>query len=116
VAFETADLASFADILDPAVRWGPPGDPTPPCQTREQVLEWYERAKESGARAQVSEIAVLGDRVLVGLVVAGTGEARIRGGHAGRWQLLTVRAGRIVDIVGFEQKDEAIAWASGIAP
>jgi ketosteroid isomerase-like protein len=109
LALETADLSSFNDLLDPNVRWGPPGDPSPPCQSREQVLAWYERGKESGARARVSEVVVLGDQILVGLLVAGTLEAEERGGRATRWQVLTVREGRVVDIVGFDQRSEAAA-------
>ena len=110
-ALETADLSALSDVLDPNVRWGPPGDPSPPCQTREQVIAWYSRAKESGATAQVSEIVVLGNRILVGLAVTGTRSAAQSGGQAARWQLLTVRAGLVVDIVGFDQRSETVAHA-----
>jgi hypothetical protein len=74
------------------------------------VLAWYSRGRELGARAQVSEVAVVGDRILVGLVVAGTQPARERGGQATRWQVLTVSGGRICDIVGFDERSEAAAW------
>jgi ketosteroid isomerase-like protein len=111
IALEAADLSSFSDLLDPDVRWGPPGDPSPPCQNRKQVLAWYQRGRDAGTRAQVSEISVLGDRILVGLVVAGTEAARERGGRATRWQVLTVRDGRVVDIVGFDQRSEAAVCA-----
>jgi hypothetical protein len=84
MAMEAADLSAFSDILDPNVRWGPPGDPSPPCQSRKQVLAWYRRRKNSGARVRVPEVVVLGDRILVGLVVAGTEGARERGGQAAR--------------------------------
>lgn len=110
-AFESGDLAAFADLLHPDVQWGPPDDPTPPCRNRDQVLAWYRKGRESGTRAQVTEVVVTGDRLLVGLVVRGTGEARQRGGQATRWQVLTVREGRIAGIVGFEQRSEAEAWA-----
>jgi ketosteroid isomerase-like protein len=109
-ALGTGDSDSFRELLDPGVHWGPPGDPSPPCQNREQVIAWYERAKDAGASAVVSEVSVVGDRIVVGLVVAGTGGARARGGHATRWQVLSVANGRIADIVGFEEKQEALAW------
>jgi ketosteroid isomerase-like protein len=109
VALEAADLSAFSDLLDPNVRWGPPGDPSPPCQSREQVLAWYQRGKQSGVSARVTEVVVLGDQILVGLVVAGNEPARARGGQATRWQVLTVREGRVVDIVGFDQRSEAVA-------
>jgi len=114
-ALETADLSALSDLLDPDVRWGPPGDPSPPCQTREQVIAWYRRGRESGARAGVSEVVVLGNRVLVGLVVVGTRSAAESGGQAARWQVLTVRDGLAVDIVGFDQRTEAIAHAGAAA-
>ena len=115
IALETADLATFADVLDPNVRWGAPGDPSPPCQSREQVLTWYQQGKESGATARVNEIFVLGDHVIVGLLVSHTPFARERGGEAARWQVLTVRDGRVVDIVAFDQRAEAVACAAASA-
>jgi ketosteroid isomerase-like protein len=115
IAYESGDVASFAELLDPNVRWGPPGDPAPPCQNREQVLAWYERGSQAGMTARVSEVSVLGDRILVGLMVADSKASKQRGGAAARWQLLTVREGRVVDIVGFEQKSEALDWAESPA-
>ena len=115
-ALESADLVALGDLLDPNVRWGPPGDPSPPCQSREQVLAWYRRGKKSGTSARVSEIVVLGDRILVGLIVTGNRADRERGGHATRWQVLTVRGAKIVDIVGFDQRSEAAAHADEPAP
>jgi hypothetical protein len=111
-ALEAADLRAYADLLDPAVRWGPPGDPVPPCQSREQVLAWYQRGRDAGTRARVTETQVSGDKILVGLAVTGlavTGEEAA--GETGRWQVLTVRGGRITDIIGFDDRDEAAVWA-----
>lgn len=111
--YETGDVGLLAEILDPSVRWGAPGDPSPPCQSREQVIAWYERAKTSGVSAHVTEVEALGDRLLVGLVVRGGDAGRERGGLASRWQLFTVRGGKVVDIVGFEQRAEAESFAQG---
>lgn len=108
---EAADLAAFRDLLDPAVHWGPPGDPAPPCQNRDQVLSWWRRARDSGVRAHVAEALAFGDRILVGLKVTGAAD----GGEHDRWQVLTVRDGRVADIVGFDDRAEAAAWA-GIPP
>jgi ketosteroid isomerase-like protein len=112
VALEGGDLSAFSDLLDPNVHWGAPGDTSPPCQNREQVLAWYQRGQASGASAEVAEITVLGDRLLVGLVVRGTKQSRERGGRALRWQLLSVRDGRVIEIVGFERRDEVETYAS----
>jgi RimJ/RimL family protein N-acetyltransferase/ketosteroid isomerase-like protein len=112
-ALETADLAAFGALLAPDVHWGPPGDPAPPCQNRDQVLSWYRRGRQAGVRAQVSETAVAGDRILVGLRVTGSRAGR-PGGQQDRWQVLTVRDGQVVDIRGFGDRGEA-AVAAGLA-
>jgi hypothetical protein len=111
-ALEAADLEAYADLLDPAVRWGPPGDPAPPCQSRRQVLDWYQRGRDAGTRARVTETRVSGDKILVGLAVTGAGTS----GETGRWQVLTVRGGRVAEIVAFDERDEAAAWAGLSGP
>jgi ketosteroid isomerase-like protein len=112
VALESADVSAFNDLLDPNVHWGAPDDPRPSCQNRNQVLAWYQRGREAGVRASVTEVVVLGDRILVGLTVRGSDAAEDRGGVALRWQVLSVRAGRVVDIVAFDDRAEAVARAT----
>ncbi len=109
VALEAADLSAFGHLLDPNVTWGAPGARRPTCQNRDQVLSWYRRGKESGSEARVSEVAVHGDRILVEMTVRNTQAADERGGAALRWQVLSVRDGRVVDIVGFDDRTEAVA-------
>ena len=108
-ALEAADLTAYADLLDPAVRWGPPGDPSPLCRSRDQVLAWYRRGRDAGTRARVTETLVSGDRILVGLKV--TGSQAAAAGEKDRWQVLTVRSDRITEITGFDDRDEAAAHA-----
>ncbi len=115
IALESADLRAFGDLLDTNVRWGAPDDPTPSCQNRRQVLAWYERGRGAGVRAQVSEVVVVGDRIVVGLTVSGREVAPQSSGGAERWQVLTVRDGRVVDIVGFDHRDEAMARTKFVA-
>jgi ketosteroid isomerase-like protein len=105
------DLASYRALLDPDVSWGAPGARQPSCRNRDQVLSWYEKGREAGMRAQVSDVSILGDRLLVSLTVGGTEAAQQRGGAALRWQVLTVRHGRIIDIVGFDDRQDALAHA-----
>jgi RimJ/RimL family protein N-acetyltransferase len=57
----------------------------------------------------VSEVSVHGDRVLVGLRVT-SGQAPGSGG-AERWQVLTVRGGRVASITGFGDRGDAVAHA-----
>ena len=110
-ALATGDVSAFADLLDPNVTWRAPGARKPTCKNRSQVLHWYQRAQESGVRGNAFDVEVIGDRLLVSLVVRGTDDARERGGTALRYQVYTVRGGRIVDIVGFDDKADARAHA-----
>ena|SRR5258708_7370900 len=111
VALESGDLDAISELLDPNVRWGAPGDDAPSCQNRRQVLAWYRRGREAGVRARVTELTVYGNKILVGLKVSGNRTAGREGGVADRWQVLTVSEGRIVDIRGFEERDEAAVRA-----
>ena len=106
-ALGSADLSAFADLLDPAVRWGAPDDMDGGCQNRKQVLDWYRRGREAGARASVTEVVPNGDKILVGLRVTGTQTAAELGGEADRWQVLTVADGRVIDIRAFDDRADA---------
>jgi ketosteroid isomerase-like protein len=107
---DSEDPAAFADLLAPDVTWGAPGARNPSCKNRDQVLAWYRRGQDAGVRGTVHDVEVLGDRLLVSMSVRGTEDAQERGGAVLRFQVLTVRDGRIADIVGFEDKAEARAY------
>ena len=111
LALAAEDLSAFADLLDPDVTWGAPGARNPTCKNRNQVVAWYRRGRDAGVRGGVFDVEVLGDRLLVSMSVQGTRNARERGGAALRFQVLTIRDGRIVDIVGFDDKAEARSHA-----
>jgi ketosteroid isomerase-like protein len=110
-ALSSADLSSCRDLLDPNVHWGGPDDPTASCQNRDQVLAWYRRGRDAGVRATVSEVAVAGDQIVVGLTVVGNQAGDDDTGVRERWQVLTVRDGRVIDIVGFDDRVEAATRA-----
>ncbi len=110
-ALAAEDLTAFTELLDPDVTWGAPGARNPSCKNRSQVLAWYQRGREAGVRGSVFDVDVIGDRLLVSMSVRGTQDGRDRGGTALRYQLLTVRNGSIVDIVGFDDKADALAHA-----
>ena len=111
-ALAAEDLSAYAELLDPAVTWGAPGSRNPSCKNRDHVLAWYQRGRDAGVRGSVYEVEILGDRLLVTMSVRGTENARERGGAALRFQVLTVRSGRVVDIVGFDDKTEALSYVS----
>ena len=108
VALESADVSQFGELLDPRVRWGAPDDPSPSCQSRDEVLAWYGRGRAAGRHAHVIDVQAHGDKILVHLTVSTRS-------HSGaviendRWQVLTCARGRIVDIRGFETSAEAFA-------
>ena len=109
-ALAAEDLSDFAELLDPAVTWGAPGARNPNCKRRNQVLAWYQRGRDAAARGSVYDVEVLGDRLLVSMTVRGTDNAKERGGAGLRFQVLTVRSGKVVDIVGFDSKTDALSY------
>ena len=110
MALVAEDLSAFTELLDPAVTWGAPGARNPSCKNRNQVLAWYQRGRDAGVRGSVYDVEVLGDRLLVTMSVRGTENGTERGGPALRFQVLTVRSGKVVDIVGFDDKTEALSY------
>jgi len=115
LALESGDLGAIRDLLDPGARWGAPEGPgSADCQNRDQVLAWWARARATGARAVVTEVIAGAGTLLVGLEVTGTPEALEAGGAAQRWQVLTVRGDRIIDIRGFGDR-AAAAGRAGVA-
>lgn len=111
-ALDAADLGAFADLLDPDVTWGAPGDPSPPCRNRNQVLAWYRQGRTDGRRAHVVDITCHKDKILVTMTVTDRRQPTVATEHQS-WQVLTVAGGRVVDIRGYDDKDEAAA-AAGI--
>jgi hypothetical protein len=112
LALESGDLDAIRDLLDPAARWGAPEGPDEAdCQNRDQVVAWWARARAAGARAVVTEVTAGAGTLLVGLEVTGTPAVREAGQAAQRWQVLTLRGDRIVDIRGFDDRAMAAARA-----
>jgi ketosteroid isomerase-like protein len=111
-ALVSEDLPAFTELLDPDVTWGAPGARNPSCKNRNQVLAWYQRGQEAGVQGSVYDVEVIGDRLLVSMSVQGTRSARERGTAALRFQVLTIRSDKIVEIVGFDDKAEALSYIS----
>jgi len=112
LALESGSLDAIRDLLDPGARWGAPEGPDEAdCQNRDEVVTWWASARAAGARAVVTELTAGAGTFLVGLEVTGTEAALEAGGAAERWQVLTLRDDRIVDIRGFDNRPEAAARA-----
>lgn len=110
-ALAATDPGPFADLLAPDVTWGAPGDPSPPCRNRQQVLAWYQRGRAEGRRAEDVRVTVHGDKLLVAMTVMSSDQAG-SGLAAPRWQVLTVVDGRIADIRGYDNERDAVEAAS----
>jgi ketosteroid isomerase-like protein len=106
IAMDAADLEQFAELLDPGVTWGAPGDPTPTCQSRSQVLSWYANGRAAGRRGEVRSVTTRGDKILVAMTVSSPEFP-----PSDRWQVLTVADGRVSDIRGYEDEAAALAAA-----
>lgn len=109
-ALDATDLEAFADLLDPRVTWGAPGDPAPPCQNREQVLAWYRQGRADGRRADVLDVTGQRDKILVSMTVTDRHPTPDQPG-ANRWQVLTIVDGRITDIHGYDNESDAVSAA-----
>ena len=108
-ALQAADLTGYEELLDPNVTWGAPDDTTSGCRNRDQVLTWYRRGRAKGVRADVFETVVLNDKILVGVGIFDGQSESESGGRTDRRQILTVMGGLVVDIRGFEERDDAIS-------
>lgn len=112
-ALGAADVTEFSDLLHPDVRWGAPDDPHPGCQNRRQVLAWYRRGRDAGVRAEVTECLVFDSRVLIGTKVRRGAGGEDAGTENDRWQVFTVGGGQVVEIVGYDNRPEALRRAGG---
>jgi ketosteroid isomerase-like protein len=111
-ALESGDLDAIRELLDPDARWGAPEGPGDyDCRNRDEVIAWWAGARAAGVRAVVTEVTAGAGTLLVGLEVTGTPAAREAGEPEGRWQVLTVKGGRIADIRGFDDRAAAAARA-----
>jgi hypothetical protein len=115
-AMATVDLQTMSELLATDAKWGAPDQEVPTCSNALQVLSWYEMARDNGVRANVIETVVIGDNIVVGLnVVSKSDDASISREHH-RWQVLSVKGGLVGEIRGYEERREAIDFAtSGVS-
>jgi hypothetical protein len=111
-ALETADLAAFCDRWTRTCGGDHPETCHLPARVEARHLLGTYADNEHAARTRVSEVTVVGDRILVGSAVAGTHARRQRGGHAARRQVLIKHGRRVVDIVGIDQRSEVITHSA----
>lgn len=115
-AMGTIDLAQMAQLLAPDARWGAPDQDVPSCRSAKEILSWYEIARENGVRANITEVDVIGEHIVVGLKIVATKDGASKSRNSTRWQVLSVDDGRIAEIRGYETRGDANAFAtSGVS-
>ena len=109
-ALGSGDADAWRRLLTPDAKWGPPDDPHSGCHSAEEVIAWWNLARERGVHATVTEVVPGPGTILVGVKVAGRDEED-PAAESDRWQVLTVREGLIADIRGYEERQVAAARA-----
>ena len=113
-AMEAVDLDVMRELLAPNARWGAPEQDVPTCRNATEILAWYELARENGVRAEITEVTVVNDNILVGLKVLANTHTKSEVNT--RWQVLSVVDGRVAEIRGYERRGEAMTFAtSGVS-
>jgi ketosteroid isomerase-like protein len=114
-AFARGDVEAATDVLDPQVRWYG-SDAEPPddgCHNRDEALAFVRRALDDGVTAEALEFRDAGDRVVVVLQRHQPPEWGERPAPHG--EVVTVRNGKVVEMVVYPNVDEALA-AAGLEP
>lgn len=101
-AYEQGDSKRLAPLLAADVRWGED------CHSNRDVLVWHERLRVEGADAEVEEVLIRERAVVLGLRVS----VAARGANPSHvWQTFAVDDGLVVEIRGYPDRDEALAFA-----
>jgi len=110
-ALETGDAHLMEPLLDPAARWGGEQETEETCHSRGDVLTWYRRLYDSGVRVEVTDIVVRERSVVLSMALTGS-----KTGPRGQLpdlvhQVFHLEAGLVIDIRGYPQREDALAWA-----
>jgi ketosteroid isomerase-like protein len=110
-AFACGDLEAVAEILHPDVRWYGAGERDEPggCHNRGEALAFIRGALDDGVTSELLDLREAGDRVVVILRTHAPVEwGEARGPHG---EIVTVRDGKVVEMVVYPTVDEALAAA-----
>ncbi|HEV7808525.1 MAG TPA: nuclear transport factor 2 family protein [Solirubrobacteraceae bacterium] len=110
-AFERGDVAAVTDALDPQVRWYAAGDPDGDgaCHGREEAVAFIRRALADGVTAELLDVPEAGERVVAVIHTHAPPEwERSPDPHG---ELVTVRDGKIVEMVVYATVEDALAAA-----
>jgi hypothetical protein len=115
-AMETVDLQRMSELLAPDARWGAPEQEVPTCRNAQQILSWYEMARDNGVRADITDVVIIGNHIVIGLKVLNGPNDKTRSRNVVRWQVLSVENDLVIEIRGYETRGNATAFAqSGVS-
>jgi ketosteroid isomerase-like protein len=103
-AIAGGDYDAVREILHPDVKWHG-GNPADGCLDRDQVLAFMQRPERPSGIVELVELVDAGDQVVV--IMRPPRDTQLRA------NLTTFRDGLVVEMVHFEDPDEALA-AAGI--
>lgn len=114
-AFAAGDLERVAAVLDPDVRWYAAAEPdaSGTCHNRADALAFIERALADGVSADLLELREVDDRVVSIIQTRVPPEWGEQPPPHG--EVVSVRDGKIVEMVVYPTVDEAIDGALGSA-
>lgn len=110
-AFARGDLDVALDLLDANVRWYPAGDPDGDggCHNRDEARAFIHRSLADGVTAELLDVHVAGGRLVAVIRAHVPAEWEPRPEPHG--ELITVRDGKITEMVVYGTVDEALAAA-----
>jgi ketosteroid isomerase-like protein len=103
---------AVVDMLDPQVEWLAATPGPWDCHDREQVLETFRRQYDHGVRADFGEPIEAGDKVILDVRPYRRDEHGNKTGQQRLWQVLTMRAGKIVRIQDYTDQAAALQAAA----
>jgi ketosteroid isomerase-like protein len=101
-AITRGDYDTVRDLLHPDVKWHA-GNPADGCLNRDQVLAFMQRPERPSGVVELVEIVDAGDRVVV--IMRPPDDTELRA------NLTTFRDGLAVEMVHFDDPDDALAAA-----
>jgi ketosteroid isomerase-like protein len=102
-AVARGDLDTVAELLDPAVRWHGADDDETGCHNRDEALDFIRDATARGVSVELLDVQPVGDHVVATL----KGDNR----PAPHGELVTVRNGKVTEMVVYETPEDAAAAA-----
>jgi ketosteroid isomerase-like protein len=115
-AFARGDVDAATQALDPQVRWYAAGDPggEGACHNREEAAAFLRRALAEGLTAELLDVRDAGERLVAVIHTHAPPEWERSAEPHG--EVITVRDGRVVEMVIYATVEDALAPASTRRP